>query len=73
MFIHDAKIPIRFAHAVHAVMHNQPDDSDWATIDKFAARALVWIETIYTDNCSTWTTKESDWWQEQLDANLEIA
>jgi hypothetical protein len=68
MFTHPAHIPVAFALAVHAVLHNQATERQWAAIDAASSRkqALKWIASIYKANDSEWTEKEEQWWLQQF-------
>ena len=66
MFIHDAKIPLSFAMAVYAILHNMAAVTHWREIDQHLDPALAWIQSIYLDNGKPWTLDELNWWCQQL-------
>lgn len=68
MFVHPGDIPVKFALAVYAVMHNQAKALHWKDLDRAHAqgKALGWIERIYEANDLTWSKAEQQWWQAQL-------
>ena len=73
MFTHNAKIPVTFALAVHAILHNQATDQSWKVIDERVTSlgidsVLEEIKSIYTDNGgkASELDEELGWWKKEL-------
>ena len=60
-------VPLRFALAVWAVMHNEARPSDWQEIDRVPpAQALAWVEAVLRANGCGRVEEELAWWAAEL-------
>lgn len=72
-FHHQGNIPVKFAMAVYAIMHNQADVEEWELIDQYRIQnqpVFEWIKSILTDNATPDVDQEMRWWASQLNKGL---
>lgn len=69
-FIHPARIPVRYALAVHGILHNAASDADWVLMDEWVAlrgldAVLDDVEAILKANGRD-DPREREWWRKEL-------
>jgi hypothetical protein len=73
-FHHSGGIGVKFAKAVHAVMHNMAGAMDWEVIDSIPKdQALEHIRSILSDNGVSGEDLESEmvWWRGQIESTAK--